>query len=160
MNTPEHQQLMAKKYNMPDTRNNFEPIIRVGSNVIVIQDNKVLLGKRLNAAGAGFYGVPGGHLEFGESLVAAAKRELLEETGLIAEDIEFVTVINQPRTASQQHYIQFVFICKKFHGQLQNLEHDKCEGWEWFDLEELPENIFLAHKEFIPAYLAKKFLID
>ncbi len=145
---------------MPDTRNNLEPVIRIGSNLIVIKDNKVLLGKRLNAAGAGSYGVPGGHLEFGESLPGAAKRELAEETGLIADDIEFVAAISQPRQITQQHYIQFVFVCEKFHGDLQTMEPNKCEGWEWFDINRVPENIFVAHKEFIRAYLEKKVFIE
>lgn len=144
---------------MPDTRNNLEPVIRIGANVLVVIDGKVLMGKRLNAAGAGTYGVPGGHLEFGESLAAAAKRELTEETGLIAEEMEFITAIDQPRTTSPQHYIQFVFLCSKFSGDLRTIEPNKCEGWEWFDMDNLPENIFSSHEEFVSAYLGKKNFI-
>ena len=52
----------------------------LGVNTFLIKDNKILLGKRLNVAGHGQWGLPGGHLEENEDLIEAAKRELLEET--------------------------------------------------------------------------------
>jgi len=55
---------------------------KVGVGIIVIKDNKVLLGKRKNSHGEGSWCFPGGHLEFNESLENCAKREVLEETGI------------------------------------------------------------------------------
>lgn len=57
---------------------------RVGVGVVVIHGKKILLGKRKNSHGEGEWAFPGGHLEFGESVQECAKRELLEETGLVA----------------------------------------------------------------------------
>ncbi|PIN92058.1 hypothetical protein CO154_01270 [Candidatus Pacearchaeota archaeon CG_4_9_14_3_um_filter_31_7] len=53
-------------------------IPKVGVGVIVIKDNKVLLGKRKNAHGEGSLCFPGGHLEFNEKVEDAAEREVFE----------------------------------------------------------------------------------
>jgi|SRR3989338_4338265 len=118
------------------------------------------MGRRLNCAGEGKYGVPGGYLEFGESLIAAAKRELKEETGLVADEMKFISIINQPHTETGHHYIQFVFLCDKFNGEPKNIEPHKCAGWEWFDLHNLPVDIFSAHKDFVKTYLEKIPLLE
>ncbi|KIW70147.1 hypothetical protein PV04_02447 [Phialophora macrospora] len=55
---------------------------------------KFILGKRLGSHGAGTLGLPGGHLEFGESFEDCAAREIMEETGLDVEDVEFLTATN------------------------------------------------------------------
>ena len=55
---------------------------KIGFGVIVIKDNKVLLGKRKNAHGEGFWCFPGGHLEFNEEIGDCAVREVKEETGI------------------------------------------------------------------------------
>ena len=51
---------------------------------VVIRDEQALLIQRANPPDAGLWGFPGGKLEFGETLLAAAERELLEETGVRA----------------------------------------------------------------------------
>jgi hypothetical protein len=37
-------------------------------------------------------------------------------------------------------------------GELVNNEPEKCESWEWFDLDDLPENIFFGHSKFFPTF--------
>ena len=60
---------------------------QVGVGVIVIREGLVLLGKRIGSHGAGTWALPGGHLEFGESLEDCARREVLEETGLAVQSV-------------------------------------------------------------------------
>ncbi|HNA62172.1 MAG TPA: NUDIX domain-containing protein [Rhabdochlamydiaceae bacterium] len=55
---------------------------RIGVGCVVERDGMVLLGQRKGAHAEGFWAFPGGHLEFGETVEACARRELVEETGL------------------------------------------------------------------------------
>lgn len=135
----------------------LEDQIGIGVNAIVIKDNKILLGKRLSKVGYGKWGVPGGKLKYGELLDVAAKRELLEETGLVAEKMEFLQLINDPRFDC--HYIHINFLITQWSGNVELKEPDKFEKWDWFDIDNLPENIFEGHAEFVPAYKQRKNII-
>lgn len=129
--------------------NNREQI-KVAVNCFVIRDNKLLLGKRKNVPGDGYYGLPSGHLEFMESCIEGAKRELKEETGLIAKHIIFKNVTTDPLSdIDGTHYIHFNFLVDDFENEPVNLEPHKCDGWEWFDLASLPEDIFIGHRHSI-----------
>lgn len=67
------------------------PIILPGSAVIILNEqNELLLQKRHN----GFWGLPGGLMDFGESYEEAAKREVFEETGLIVENLILLNVFS------------------------------------------------------------------
>lgn len=54
---------------------------------------KFLMGKRLGSLGTGTWALAGGHLEFGESFEECAAREVLEETGLEIENVQFLTAV-------------------------------------------------------------------
>ena len=117
---------------------------KVGVAVMIINDSKILLGKRKNAHGQGAWAPPGGHLEFGETLEECAQRELLEETGLIAESIKKLWFTNDIHLQENKHYITIFMVVDKFSGEVKNLEPEKCEGWQWFDLNNLPSPLFLS----------------
>ncbi len=137
-----------------------KPYIKVGVAVLIKRNDKILLGKRLAEAGFGQWGLPGGHLEFSESLVAAAKRELLEETGLIVDNLKFINITNDPRLTDGQHYIHILFLAEVVQGEPQVMEPNKCEVWEWFNLSELPDPIFYGHKKIIQAILDNNLFSD
>jgi 8-oxo-dGTP diphosphatase len=63
------------------------PSPQVGVGVLIVENGRVLLGKRKGSDGAGTWSAPGGHLEFGETVEACARREVLEETGLQLQDL-------------------------------------------------------------------------
>jgi len=119
----------------------FRP--KVGVGIIVLKDNKILLGKRKSPHGFGFWSPPGGHLEFGESFEVCARRELLEETGLEVQDITQVGVTNDIFINDEKHYVTISLLAKYDQGQPQVLEPDKCEGWDWFAIDNLPSPLFL-----------------
>ena len=130
----------------------------VGINVIIVRDNKILLGKRKNIFGEGEYGLPGGHLELSENMQQAATRELLEETGLVCNSFIFSNVANTPGTHG--HYLQICFIAQDVEGEPKLMEPEKCYRWEWFLLSDLPKNIFRTHIPQIDAYLSNRNFTD
>ncbi len=102
--------------------------------------------------------LPGGHFEYGESLIKGAQRELEEETGIIVKNLDFLHIINDPRDES--HYIHINFLAKDFEGEARVMEPEKFAKWQWFDIKELPEEIFVGHQKFIPAFLGNFVFID
>ncbi len=111
--------------------------------VVLNPEGKVLLGKRKNGYGAGYYGLPGGHVELGEPLEAAAARELYEETGLTNQSLEFLGVVREYQ--GQIDFVHFIYVLKKLSGTPQLSEPDKCEGWEWKNPQE-PAHILPGHQ--------------
>lgn len=122
--------------------------IRIGICTIVVRDGRLLLGKRKNAYGDGMWGLPGGHLEFGEEFEPAAARELEEETSLCATQLQYIGIYNEPQD-NIRHYIHIGFQAKDAVGEAKLCEPEKCYGWQWFDLKNLPENILKGHWELI-----------
>ncbi|MCF7865745.1 MAG: NUDIX domain-containing protein [Candidatus Pacebacteria bacterium] len=131
-------------------------IIKVAVNTFVLKDNKILLGKRKGTVGAGTYCVPGGHLEYAELANEGAIRELKEETGLVAKTMDFVNIANTILSAVDgSHYIHINFLVKAFDGEVKLMEPERCEGWDWFDMDDLPSNLFAPHKYLIEEGLIK-----
>jgi len=116
---------------------------KVGVGVIIIKDDKILLGKRKNAHGEGGWCYPGGHLEYGESWEACSRRETMEETGIAIKNIRFGGVTNDIFENEQKHYITICMVADFASGEVKLMESDKCEKWEWFEWDKLPRPLFL-----------------
>lgn len=122
---------------------------RVGVGVLVEQNGKVLLGLRKGSHGTFTWAPPGGHLEFAEGVEECAKRELLEETGLRAVSCTLSSWVENVMENGQKHYITLFVIVNQFEGEVQLLEPDKCEGWQWFSWNELPQPLFASLASFV-----------
>lgn len=114
----------------------------VGLAAIIVRDGKVLLGKRRGSHSAGVWSTPGGHLEWDEDFETCVAREVLEETGLEINTCEQFWFSNNVLPADDRHYVTLYFQCEVLGGEPQTLEPDKCEGWQWFDLDDLPEPLW------------------
>lgn len=117
--------------------------VRVGVGVIIQRNQKILLGKRLNAHGEGTWSFPGGHLEMNETPEQCAIREVTEETGLTIDNIKRGPWTNDIFTDDNRHYITVFITADHISGEAQVLEPNKCVEWHWFSPHELPTPLFL-----------------
>jgi 8-oxo-dGTP diphosphatase len=116
---------------------------KVGTAVIVLKDDKVLLGKRKGSHASGTWNFPGGHLEFGESVEACAKRETKEEAGIEIKNVKTGPYTNDIFDEGK-HYITLHFIAEYDSGEVRVMEPDKCDEWGWFDWYNLPQPLMLG----------------
>ncbi|MDY6952880.1 MAG: NUDIX hydrolase [Thermodesulfobacteriota bacterium] len=121
----------------------------VGIGVCVVKKGMVLLGKRRNAHGAGSWCFPGGHLEFGESIEQCARREVLEEAGLEIENLCHGPFTNDIFEKEGKHYVTLFVVADYAGGTLELKEPHKCERWQWFSWQDLPEPLFLPNQNLL-----------
>ncbi len=124
---------------------------KVGVGVCIVKDNQMLMGKRLNSHGEGDWAFPGGHLEFGESLIECARREVAEETGLIITNIRRGPITEDIFYQENKHYITIVMLADYVAGHPMILEPHKCQEWRWFALDNPPEPLFLTNRNLIKS---------
>jgi 8-oxo-dGTP diphosphatase len=117
--------------------------VKVGMGVIIVKNGKVLLGKRKGSHGEGKWCAPGGHLEVGETWEECAKRETLEEVGIKINNVRFAAATNDIFN-SEKHYVTIYVTAEQESGEVSLMEPDKCEKWEWFSWDNLPEPMFLS----------------
>jgi 8-oxo-dGTP diphosphatase len=85
----------------------------------IFREGKVLLVRRARFPAKGFYSLPGGRVEFGETLHAALHREVAEETALKIEIVELAAwreVV--PSTAGRGHYLIMSFAARWSAGEV------------------------------------------
>jgi 8-oxo-dGTP diphosphatase len=133
---------------------------RVGVAAIVRRDGKVLLGRRIGSHGARTWNFPGGHLEFGETPEACAERETLEECGLRASARRRLGYTNDLFAAEGRHYITLYIEVEAPDGEPRILEPAKCTAWRWFDLDSLPEPLFLPIQNLLKSGSLQHLLRD
>ena len=105
----------------------------------VIRDGHVLLVRRANPPDAGKWGFPGGKIEEGETILDAALRELLEETGVKAEALRVFTAVDafdrDEGGTLRRHFILIAVLCRWVSGE--PVAGDDALDARWFRLEEL-----------------------
>ncbi len=116
--------------------------IKVGVGVLILRDGKVLLGERKGSHGEGTWALPGGHLEFGETITECAAREVLEETGLSIKNIGHAGFTTDIFSDLEKQYVTLFAIAHNPIGDPETLEPNKCAGWHWFSWDTLPRPLF------------------
>lgn len=124
-----------------------------------LKDGKVLLGKRKGSHGSGEYAFPGGHLEYMESFIDCAKREIAEECGIEVKNIRFQLLANIKKYAPK-HYTHVGLIMDWVSGEPKILEPEKCESWGWYDFDNLPSPLFDTCKNSIDAIKSGQNFFD
>jgi 8-oxo-dGTP diphosphatase len=112
------------------------PLIGVGA--VIIHENRVLIAQRGNPPMKGHWGIPGGLLELGETLVQAVSREVREETGLLVEPVELIELLDRIHRQDdriQFHYVIADYLCRVTGGALQAASDAEAVRWiersEW-----------------------------
>lgn len=117
----------------------------VGVGVLICNDrDEVLLLLRKNAHGEGQWALPGGHIEFGETIFEAASRETKEEIGLTLKSRRLISVCDELDfvNSHQKHGIAIGVEMDYDGGEPHICEPDKCEDIRWFPKRNLPKNIY------------------
>lgn len=130
----------------------------LGVGVMILKENKILLGLRnpdkvkasSELQGQGTWTMPGGKVEFMEKLVDAAKRELEEETSLKATKIDVLCISDDMTDTA--HYVTVGFIVKEYTGEVKAMEPETILEWQWFDLDDLPTNLYKPSAVCIEKY--------
>ncbi|RLG72927.1 MAG: NUDIX hydrolase, partial [Methanobacteriota archaeon] len=78
-------------------------------DIIITHQGKVLLIKRRNPPFAGMWALPGGMVEYGESVEDAARREALEETGVRVDNLTLVGIYSDPKRDPRGHVVSICF---------------------------------------------------
>lgn len=114
-------------------------IIRVGRRVVLIERKNAPLG----------WALPGGFVDYGESLESAASREAAEETGLELAGLRQFRAYSAPDRDPRQHNISVVFIAE---GRGELRAGDDAAGAALFPLDALPSPLCFDHGEILEDY--------
>jgi glycerol-1-phosphatase len=133
--------------------------LRVSVNAFILNDaGQVLLQCR---ADNGYWNLPGGGLELGESLEQALHREVREETGLEVRVLRLIGVYSDPRITTMGypdgrvlHYVTGLFECRVASG-FPRVDHESLE-LDWFDPRQLPEPFSPNHLPRVQDALAAR----
>lgn len=120
-------------------------------DIIIEYNNKIVLIKRKNPPLG--WAIPGGFVDYGESLPSAAIREAKEETSLSVTLIEQFYTYSRPDRDPRFHTISTVFIAKG-EGELKG--EDDAKEARAFSEEELPQDIVFDHQEILKDYFHYK----
>jgi 8-oxo-dGTP diphosphatase len=116
-----------------DRRYPKRPILGVGA--IVIDGGRVLLVERGREPLLGYWSLPGGVLEVGETLADGVQRETREETGLEVEPITvveiFERIMRDASGACEYHYVLVDYLCRPISGTLAPA--DDVNRVEWVE---------------------------
>ncbi|GGH77417.1 8-oxo-dGTP pyrophosphatase MutT (NUDIX family) [Pullulanibacillus pueri] len=138
------------------------PIILPGSVVIILNEqNEVLLQKRLD----GYWGLPGGLMDLGESFEEVAKREVYEETGLVVDNLKLLDVFSGSKyyikvpNGDELYSATAVYYTRDVSGDME-IDYSESEKMQYFSINSLPNELTDEYRGFIEQYIdfEKKYL--
>ena len=118
---------------------------------VVFKNKHVLLVAKKHEPLRGQWGFPGGKIKSGETILDAAKRECLEETGINVEPVCIVDALDiiDPSPKPARHYILNIVLCRFISGNV--VAADDAGDANWYNLGNLPSPLI----ETVPAMLCK-----
>ncbi len=130
---------------------------KTSTAIIPYPDNKILLIKRNTRPFVGFWALPGGRMDPGETLEQTVVREIKEETGL---EVSIVSVVGDyvevgTREDVEYKYYPRCFVVKPVGGELKK-QDSEIQEMQLFNLNALPKPLAFEHDLMIKDYLLKK----
>jgi 8-oxo-dGTP diphosphatase len=138
----------------------MDNFIRVGSEVMIMRKNKILLGHSV-AAENDFKSVyetdtwclPGGLQTLRETIYGCAERTVKEKTGL---DICHLHIFGADDDVLQKkHFVTIQVIAEDSSGEALAMKMEHQDSWQWFWMDELPKKIHGPSEKFIRAFSQK-----
>lgn len=129
-----------------------------GASVIIYNENQILLQQRKDN---GMWGYVGGGIELGEKAEDGAKREMFEESGLVANTLKLYGVFSGPElyhiypNGVEAHIIDIVYTCDDFSGELIPQPEEVLQ-LKWFDFDKIPENISKPVRPALYSFINEK----
>jgi 8-oxo-dGTP diphosphatase len=103
-----------------DRRYPKRPLVGVGA--LIFEGGRILMAQRGKEPLKGWWSLPGGALELGETLDFAVRREVREETGLEIEPLRvfeiFERIMHDESGATEYHYVLIDYVCRVTGGTL------------------------------------------
>lgn len=139
----------------------MQQVPRIGALAVVVDQGHVLLVQRSKAPDAGLWGFPGGHVEWGETVLQAAARELMEETGIEATPQAYLGNLDLlVRDAAGQitaHYLLVGVSCR--YGTGTPVAADDAQDARWFPIRQVLDRD-LAMSARVPDLLSQALARD
>jgi ADP-ribose pyrophosphatase YjhB (NUDIX family) len=129
----------------------YENPIPAATGLVLDKNGHVLLVLRSREPGRNRWSLPGGFVETGESPVAAARRELEEETGIRAYEPALIDVIYQESEFYQTSLLIIGYHFAKHEGKIR--AGDDAEEVRFFSREDFPELAFDSHLAIIDKFM-------
>ena len=118
----------------------------VAVDCVIVKDGKVLMVKRAHEPFNGYWVLPGGHVEQGETIRDAAVREMQEELGLDIEVLGTIGVFDDPNRDPRG--LISVAVLARPKGDRIVLNREASE-YQWFPLSDLPEIVGFDHRKIL-----------
>jgi len=125
----------------------------VTADGIVARGKEIVLIKRGMEPFKGHYALPGGFLNYGETLEHCVVREVHEETGLKTEIVDLVGVFSTPDRDPRGHFVTAVYHLRPVGGTLK--AGDDAEAVEWVHTDKLPRFAF-DHGKIVQVFLSRR----
>lgn len=123
---------------------------RVGCGAALLRDGRLLLVRRRRAPEADHWGLPGGKVDFLETVPDAVVREIDEELGVRIGRLVLLCVVDQIDAAAGIHWVAPVYRAEILDGEPAVREPDALSDAGWFALDDLPEPLTLSTRMALP----------